>query len=231
VAARAAHPAEFDDPDGINGLARPRRAALVQERSRRTRQRLVRAAVELWTERGFEDGIETTTVDEIVRAAGVTKGTFYFHFAHKEDILLEFGWGTSDMMIKEANEAVAHGLPLAATLDQLLVATARRIAATPRAAVARTIEEFYRNRPDRRPEVAVGHGGFRAAFAVVFACAQATGELGVAADPTVLAEMLENLCTGAMRQWVADEDADLLALFRYRTTVLVAGAVDVAARA
>ena len=73
--------------------ARPRRSGLVQERSRRTRQDLVDAALRLWTERGFEHGVADTTVEEIVREAGVTKGTFYFHFAHKEDILLELGLG------------------------------------------------------------------------------------------------------------------------------------------
>ncbi|MBO0732310.1 MAG: helix-turn-helix transcriptional regulator, partial [Acidimicrobiaceae bacterium] len=73
----------------------PRRTALAQDRSKQTRRRLVRAALQLWTERGFDRGVEETTVDEIVRAAGVTKGTFYFHFAHKEDILLELGWGTA----------------------------------------------------------------------------------------------------------------------------------------
>ena len=40
----------------------PRRSSLVQERSRRTRQELVNAAVRLWTERGFEHGVESTTV-------------------------------------------------------------------------------------------------------------------------------------------------------------------------
>jgi AcrR family transcriptional regulator len=29
-----------------------------------------------------------------LQAAGVTKGTFYFHFAHKEEILLELGYQT-----------------------------------------------------------------------------------------------------------------------------------------
>ena len=72
-----------------------RRSGLLQERSRQTRQRLVRAALELWTVRGFETGIEDTTVEEISQAAGVTKGTFYFHFARKEEILLEMGWDTA----------------------------------------------------------------------------------------------------------------------------------------
>jgi AcrR family transcriptional regulator len=239
VAARAAQPAELDDPtasdgddvadDGAAGLGRPRRSALVQERSRRTRQRLVRAAMDLWTERGFDDGIEVTTVDEIARAAGVTKGTFYFHFAHKEDILLEFGWGTSDMMVKEATAAVAAGMPVGDTLDRLLTTAARRIGETPRAAVARTIEEFYRRRPGRRPDVAAGHGSFQAAFAILFARAQEMGELGATADPKELAEMLEMLCTGAMRRWVGDDDADLVAMFRYRAAVLLSGARELAA--
>src|SRR5262245_12922779 len=80
----------------------PRRSGLLQERSRRTRHELVRTALALWEKRGFEHGIEATTVEEIAHAAGVTKGTFYFHFAHKEDILLEMGVETAEAMMKEA---------------------------------------------------------------------------------------------------------------------------------
>ena len=36
-------------------------------------------------------GYEATTVDAIVAAAGVSKGTFYLHFERKEDLLLEYG--------------------------------------------------------------------------------------------------------------------------------------------
>jgi AcrR family transcriptional regulator len=44
-------------------------------------------ANELFLARGFE----ATTVDAIVSAAGVSKGTFYLHFDRKEDLLLEYG--------------------------------------------------------------------------------------------------------------------------------------------
>src|SRR5215471_8429165 len=94
----------------------PRRSSLVQERSRRTRQQLVNAAVRLWTERGFENGVETTTVEEIARAAGVTKGTFYFHFAHKEDVLLEMSLTTGDATADVARRAADAG----ATIDEML---------------------------------------------------------------------------------------------------------------
>nr|MDT0665246.1 helix-turn-helix domain-containing protein [Micromonospora sp. DSM 115978] len=76
-------------PNSVAGRSAPRRSALLQTRSRDTRRRLIRAALELWNERGFENAFEETTAEEIARAAGVSKGTFYFHFAHKEDILLE----------------------------------------------------------------------------------------------------------------------------------------------
>ena len=51
----------------------PRRTALAQDRSKQTRRRLVRAAVLLWTERGFDHGVEETTVEEIARAARTSR--------------------------------------------------------------------------------------------------------------------------------------------------------------
>ena len=68
-----------------------RRAGLTQERSRDTRRRLVRTAMRLWTERGFETGIEDTTVDEIVQAAGgvaSTLATSVFVTAASESAML-----------------------------------------------------------------------------------------------------------------------------------------------
>ena len=51
-----------------------------------TREKIFQAALELIKERGYE---QTTLVD-ICRAAGIASGTFYHHFASKQDILIEF---------------------------------------------------------------------------------------------------------------------------------------------
>jgi len=209
----------MDDNGGGTG---PRRSGLVQERSRRTRQQLVNAAVQLWTERGFERGIEETTVEEIVQAAGVTKGTFYFHFAHKEDILLEVGWGTSEAMFKDAARALLSDRPLDDVLDELLTSLARRITGTPRAAVARTLAEFYR-RPGRGRDASGKHFGFRRSFEVVFAHAQDTGALPDQPSASVLGEMLHSLTVGAIDAWVSEEEPDLRAALRVRAALLLAG--------
>jgi len=56
-------------------------------RAEKTRAAIRAAANDLF----LRDGVEATTVDSIVAAAGVSKGTFYVHFPRKEDLLLEYG--------------------------------------------------------------------------------------------------------------------------------------------
>jgi TetR/AcrR family transcriptional repressor of nem operon len=51
-------------------------------RGERTRRRIVGHATLLIYEKGYSK----TTIDEIIAAAGVTKGSFYFHFPSKEEL-------------------------------------------------------------------------------------------------------------------------------------------------
>lgn len=55
---------------------------MAQERSERTRGRLVEAGAVLFDRRGYAGA----TLGEIASTAGVTKGALYFHFASKEDL-------------------------------------------------------------------------------------------------------------------------------------------------
>src|SRR5689334_2792814 len=158
-----------DTPANGNGDG-PRRSSLVQERSRRTRQELVNAAVMLWTERGFENGVESTTVEEIARAAGVTKGTFYFHFAHKEDVLLEMSITAGEATNEVALRAAAAGDSIDEIVQKAFTETARRTERLPRAAIARTIREFYKY-PNRARELSMA----RRLFPELFVEAQQRG--------------------------------------------------------
>src|ERR1700722_17004407 len=147
-----------------------RRSGLLQERSRQTRQRLGRAALDLWTERGFETGIEETTVEEIVQAAGVTKGTFYFHFARKEEILLEMGWETAAVANEEARRCLKAGRKLDDSFARVMHALSRHVRAAPPAAAGRAVAEFRRTLPAERG--ATGKAGFGEGFEALFARAQ-----------------------------------------------------------
>ena len=53
--------------------------------ARNTRKKLIETALNLLRNKGFD----SINVEEITKAAGVAKGTFYTYFKRKEDIVLE----------------------------------------------------------------------------------------------------------------------------------------------
>ena len=63
-----------------------------RQRHEEGRARLLEAALRVLSRRGFEG----TSVEDICRAAGYSKGGFYFHFRGKEDILLHLVEGLID---------------------------------------------------------------------------------------------------------------------------------------
>jgi AcrR family transcriptional regulator len=75
-------PVRAPPPTAIN-------AGLAEESSRSrgddTRARLFTSAIRLFADRGYEG----TTVDLIVREAGVAKGTFFIHFATKDAVITQ----------------------------------------------------------------------------------------------------------------------------------------------
>ena len=200
----------------------PRRSGLVQERSRRTRQELVNAALKLWTERGFETGIEETTVEEIARAAGVTKGTFYFHFAHKEEILLELGYQTASLLSEEAARCLSAGASIADSLAAVTNTLVASVEATPPAAVGRAMSEFQRlRRPGDEPPAM--HPSFAQALEMLFTRARAEGEVTDQVEPSEMAQIIEALYRDSLMEWSQGRLKNLSEALRRRIAVVLAG--------
>jgi AcrR family transcriptional regulator len=179
----------------------PRRSALSQERSRDTRRKLIRTALEIWNERGFETAFETTTAEEIARAAGVSKGTFYFHFAHKEDILLEMPWATAEIMIDEAEHLMGFGEATTDIVEQLMTSLARRVSRAPRAALLLVVSQWSKMMHAAGPPQQAQ--GFRAAFEEVLRYAIERGDLPKTIDVEEVAALLQAATMDTLVAWAA----------------------------
>ncbi len=106
-------------------------------RGDRTRALLVAAGMELFG----RQGVEATSVDEITAAAQVAKGTFYVHFEHKTDVLLE----RAALLIQSLVEAESDDDAVAALAD-LGRRVATEMSAMPRPVMGRMTREIVGHR-------------------------------------------------------------------------------------
>ncbi|MFI7190685.1 TetR/AcrR family transcriptional regulator [Nocardia nova] len=106
------------------------------------RERLVVAAVDLFTEQGYD----ATTVAQIAERAGVTKSTFFRHFPDKRELLVAGQETLSRLLAEGIAEAPDRATPLEAVAAGLERASAamgpmnRELAPRLKAAVAASAE-------------------------------------------------------------------------------------------
>src|SRR5689334_266328 len=81
------------EPDAEPEDHRPRVAA---ERRERMHNRLVESALVVFGQRG----VDATIVDELIRTAGVSRGTFYNYFRTNEDVLVAVSVAVSNEMLR-----------------------------------------------------------------------------------------------------------------------------------
>jgi TetR/AcrR family transcriptional repressor of uid operon len=81
-----------------------------------TRQRILGAAIVEFT----RSGMAGADVGEIVSAAGVAHGTFYFHFSTKEHVLLELEWREEARIAGAFTKFLQNDHDLAAALTEVV---------------------------------------------------------------------------------------------------------------
>jgi AcrR family transcriptional regulator len=97
-----------------------------------TREKLTRAAMALFLERGFE----ATTLDDIVAAADISRRTFFHYFASKEDVVFAWQEGASAALIAEVAARPSSESMLAAA-ENAIIAMAGQLDPSQVAALAR----------------------------------------------------------------------------------------------
>lgn len=88
----------------MTDLFEPLPASAATRRKENTRARLVRASLEVFVEKG----IDGATVDDLVTAAGFTRGAFYSNFSSREEVFIELFAQVTDELLTTVGSDVAE---------------------------------------------------------------------------------------------------------------------------
>lgn len=182
-----------------------------------TRQRVYEAALEVFR----RDGVQATRIEDVAALAGVSRGTFYFHFPAKDDVLLE--------RLRESEAEVVDAvreLPADTPLPDLLRAVAVALAAAWRedsgllpdvATVA--LRVMAGSVTDREAEPV------RALLSPHFRAAAERGELRREVPAEALADFYLSSALAAMLAWCASPTPSLEAILLGLNELFLHGAL------
>jgi AcrR family transcriptional regulator len=143
--------------------------------------KLMRVSVELFAEQGYAQ----TSVQQIVDAAGVTKGAMYHYFTSKDDLLFDIYDRLLSLQREHLDEIVSRGLAPELTLRLICAdVIVTSIEGLHDAAV------FFRSQhmlsPERQSEVKLRRREYNDAFEAVLIRGQADGVFRTDIPPAVL---------------------------------------------
>lgn len=181
--------------------AGPPRASRRERRRAEIRERLFRAALRLFAERGFLE----TTVEDITEAADVGKGTFFNYFPTKEHVLATLG-AERLAVIERAHERAKTG-PVLPVLKDLATDLAGQSAES--AALLRAIYAAHASCEPVRAELRRRLHTGRRLLAEIFALAQKRGEIRRDHSPEELARLTQLVLLGVILAWSVNPDSSL----------------------
>jgi AcrR family transcriptional regulator len=173
-----------------------------ERRSAETRERLYRAALRLFAERGFQE----TTVEDITEAADVGKGTFFNYFATKEHVLAAFGGERVGALEHALEQARATKGPILDVLRDLALNVAGQSKESP--ALLRAIYAAHATSAPVRAQLQKRMQTTRRLLADIFALAQERGEVRRDLSAADLARRTQIVFVGLTLAWaVVPEDS------------------------
>lgn len=167
------------------------------------------------------NGVEATSVDEITSAAQVAKGTFYVHFEHKTDVLLE----RAAVLIQTLAESASAG-DAATSLTDLGDRVAAEMSAMPRPVMGRMVREIVGDR-DAWVRVLGDRPTLSAIILPVVERGHSAGEFRTDLSSRRLAQALTILWLDAVVGWAErPRELDLAEDLRRATTLFLHGASE-----
>jgi TetR/AcrR family transcriptional regulator, cholesterol catabolism regulator len=166
------------------------------------RERIVQAAVELFSSRGFS----RTTVEDITETADVGKGTFFNYFPSKEHVL----GALAEIQISKLNEGLAAARTGKKTYDVLLDLSLvmPRLPGRSRL-LTRSLMSGLAGSETVRTLILPGVMRGREVLGEVFRLGQKRGEIRNDVDAADMAVMFQQSMFGAIVLWSVGSDGDL----------------------
>lgn len=169
-----------------------------ERRRREIRDRLYRAALALFAERGYAE----TTVEDITEAADVGKGTFFNYFPSKEHVLATFG-SERIAFIETALEKAKKG-PVLPVLRKMTADLASHCADSP--ALLRAIYAAHSACEPVRAELRRRLLISRRLMTEIFTCAQNRGEVRRDIPAAELARLTQIVLFGVALAWAMNPE-------------------------
>ena len=192
---------------GVSVDGSQRRASYQRARSHETKRALVRAAMALWRTNGYAK----TTVADICRAAGVSRGLFYFYFPAKEDILFEVGLLSTLAARRRIHTLLRNArddYDIEAVIAEALRSLERSMARNPPDLIVQTVLEGYRHEHRILADGASGDTAEADMFGELFARAQQDSKIGAHVDVAHLSRLAGMHVSEGVRHWAAGAFGD-----------------------
>jgi len=188
-----------------------------QRRSADIRERLFRAALNLFAEKGFTE----TTVKDITNAADVGKGTFFNYFPSKDHILLAFG----EMQLGKLQEAVNHARSSNEPMPQFLRGLGVRMTQEPtrNPEIIRALLQAYLSTSQVREAMIDLQTRVHALHTQMIQLGQERGEIRSDLPASDLAHVFRQTIFGTLLIWSLYGDATLHARIENAFSVLWSG--------
>ncbi len=149
------------------------------------RERIIGAAVALFAEQGYD----STSVQQIVARAEVTKGALYHYFASKDELLYEIYRGLLAVQLADLNDILARGLSRTETVRAIIVNLIETTAARAEETSVFT-REMHGLETERRTAMRADRRRYHETFRALIAEGQAAGEFSPAASAETVTLMV-----------------------------------------
>lgn len=172
-----------------------------------TRQAILRAALSVFSQRGYA----ATTLDQVARAAGVTRGAVYWHFANKAALYQALLQSYGDRAGPILQQAAAEGGDFLTILRRILTRLLARLEEDGELRAVMELSLFKTEHSDELAQVvATQRAGTRDVVAQLAGVMQqgiAAGALRADGDPFDIARGFLAYQQGLFMLWLADPES------------------------